>query len=1040
MISSNKFSAGQRIERAIFEKEKFLSLNNCGLNDHSQELSLLKEYTFLETLDLSNDGEINRNSFTTIPENLPASLKSLTLRNCGIRKIENLNHLKNLQFLNISDNEIEEIENLDKLPDLTCLYLHNNLIERVENLDHLEKLADISLYGNRVKDIDPEYLKGNSIEFLKEYLIIQKYSWKIKIDIENHDKTGILDLSNCNLQVIPAEISEMIWLTELYLFENEISNIEHLEKLTKLKVLKLADNKISKIANLDTLVNLTYLSLRYNNIQEITGLEKLTKLTRLNLSHNDIRSIQKLLPFIKKKKPLRISLEASYNSNEKGIILFNNPIAEPPKEKILEGNPSIIQFFNESRRYGRQTLDILKIILVGNSNVGKSDLSRFLRKKGISKEHQSTQVLDIQPWNLELNVNGEKRKVNIYIYDFGGQDYYHDAHRMYFSEDTAYIVLWDEESNQFSEKTENFEELDTDSVKTNSCIIYDDYPLSYWLESIKFNLEGIKNETEKINTEAEKDIAKSLVPVFVLQNKIDLGKGCINQEKLSEQFKNIWGFYGVSLLEKKRTKILEEVIVDFIESHKIVGRELIKYEYSVFEYFMKNNEPLKIMNLQEFKDKCVEIIDDNTIPFDVDKARTIAKMLNNTGLIYFDKHSDTIYSNVLEFNKLIKDVMFAAKKGNDKGLFRLNDLKKQSQVQFSEQIIDLLCRNNSIIELDDDEFVAPQFLPTQPDQNISFFLNAFKHNNVRYLYPAYFHKSILLNLFAKYISKNDESNSANKLKYFPFWRNGIIIRKTIDEIEQTVLVEFNKTPDEGVINIKTINPFSKNSLEHEIEGVIDELNKGWTVEKEISVDSENFFNLNQLKEDAANGIYQFANNKKKFSINDFKHLADFDDLPARIFISYSSKNTDFIHRFITHLEVLKSNNFIDYWYDRKIEPGTRWDDTIKDEMSKSDIFIFMLSPDFLANRYIFDFELPQAIKQFDNGISSLFFVELQPCGWQRTEIRNYQQTVNKDGSNKDVEIILDPKNDAVWNKIINQLEDTIQNIKRKKEVEIVENI
>lgn len=1017
----------KKIEEAIKFQSGSLNLNGCDLTDDSYELTLLSDCTFLEELILSN------NHFTHIPTHLPNSLKILILTNCNIQKIENLDGFINLFYLDVSKNKIQKIENLDKLFTLTYLDFSNNQIQKIEHLEHLTELSYLYLSGNPIEGVEPTYLIHNSISFVKDYLS-KKNRWKTKLEEEIKSKSGFLDLTNCGLESIPIEIADMTWLNELYLSENNISKIEHLNKLIKLKTLKLYRNKIAIIENLETLVNLNYLTLRENQITEATGLEKLVNLTRLNLSNNQIRSIQPILELISKKHIKTISVEHSYNTEEKGIFLAENPIAEPPKEKIIEGKKAIQQFFAESIKYGKASLDIIKVILVGNSNVGKSDLSRFLRKQPISKEHRSTQVLDIQPWITDLDINGKNSTVKIYLYDFGGQDYYHDAHRMYYSEDTAYILLWDTECNKFNEKIEK------GNAENNTMdILYDDYPIPYWLESIKYNLESKKKELLKINPNATNDLKTSLAPILVLQNKIDIAEGSINQEKLKRDFPNIWGFYSVSLRERKRTRTLEEVILDFIQSHKIVGRELIKYEYVIFNYFIENKEELQIYTVDEFTVQCRIIIDDNSIPFDKIKAITIAKMLNNSGLIYFDEINSVIYSNVLEFNSSIKNVMQLAKEGSDKGLFSLNQLKATEKVKYSEQITRLLCKNNSIIELNTDEYVAPQFLSTKPDQNISFFLNAFKYNSIRYLYPAYFHKSILLNLFAKYIVKNDTDSTTTKLNYYPFWRNGILIRKKINDVEETVLVEFEKTPEHGIIKIKTMKPFSKNGLEHEVETVIDDLNRGWTVNKEISVDSQTFFNLDELNRQAANGIYEFAASEeisetktsKKFGINDFKHLAEFENLPARIFISYSSKNTDYIHRFITHLEVLKSNNSIDYWYDRKIEPGTKWDDSIKEEMSKADIFIFMLSPDFLANKYIFEFELPQAIEQFNNSISKLFFVELQPCGWQRTLIREYQQTVNKDGSNKDIEIVGEYNNDKAWNKIIDHLEDSIQKLKKE---------
>ncbi len=49
-------------------------------------------------------------------------------------------------------------------------------------------------------------------------------------------------------------------------------------------------------------------------------------------------------------------------------------------------------------------------------------------------------------------------------------------------------------------------------------------------------------------------------------------------------------------------------------------------------------------------------------------------------------------------------------------------------------------------------------------------------------------------------------------------------------------------------------------------------------------------------------------------------------------------------RLATHLEPLKRNGTIELWYDRMIEPGTKWDDSIKEEMRSADVIIFLLTP------------------------------------------------------------------------------------------------
>lgn len=86
----------------------------------------------------------------------------------------------------------------------------------------------------------------------------------------------------------------------------------------------------------------------------------------------------------------------------------------------------------------------------------------------------------------------------------------------------------------------------------------------------------------------------------------------------------------------------------------------------------------------------------------------------------------------------------------------------------------------------------------------------------------------------------------------PFWRNGIVISKGDGNSKQMVYVEFIKTEECGIINIKTMKPFNKSGLEKEIETTLDELNQGWTVCKQISTDSIHFFDTKYLAEEVKN--------------------------------------------------------------------------------------------------------------------------------------------------------------------------------------------
>ena len=60
-------------------------------------------------------------------------------------------------------------------------------------------------------------------------------------------RTGskILDLSFLGLTKIPIEISELIWLEELDIYNNKITKIEGLENLSNLSSVELHNNKIT---------------------------------------------------------------------------------------------------------------------------------------------------------------------------------------------------------------------------------------------------------------------------------------------------------------------------------------------------------------------------------------------------------------------------------------------------------------------------------------------------------------------------------------------------------------------------------------------------------------------------------------------------------------------------------------------------------------------------------------------------------------------------------------------------------------------------
>ena len=118
------------------------------------------------------------------------TLEEISLHQCSIEKIENLElYCRHLKILYLQDNIIEKLENLDKLKELEYLNLAVNSISKIENLEHCESLNKLDLTMNfvdiedlktsveclsKVPKLKEIYLTGNPCEkfkYCKEYII-----------------------------------------------------------------------------------------------------------------------------------------------------------------------------------------------------------------------------------------------------------------------------------------------------------------------------------------------------------------------------------------------------------------------------------------------------------------------------------------------------------------------------------------------------------------------------------------------------------------------------------------------------------------------------------------------------------------------------------------------------------------------------------------------------------------------------------------------------------------------------------------------------
>jgi len=117
---------------------------------------------------------------------------------------------------------------------------------------------------------------------------------------------------------------------------------------------------------------------------------------------------------------------------------------------------------------------------------------------------------------------------------------------------------------------------------------------------------------------------------------------------------------------------------------------------------------------------------------------------------------------------------------------------------------------------------------------------------------------------------------------------------------------------------------------------------------------------------------------------------------AHAFISYTHVDAHYIERLHVHLAQLKREGLLTSWYDGEITAGQRLDQAIDDELKKADLFLALVSPDYLASNYCYNIEFQEAQKLHAAGKLVIIPIIVQPCDWKSAPFGKFK-AIPKDG-------------------------------------------
>jgi hypothetical protein len=545
------------IERVKASGEPSLNLSNRGLTTLPPEIGQLANLTHLnlgdnqltelplaicrltklEKLDLWN------NKLTALPPEIRqlTNLRELNLSGNKFNPIlPGISQLRNLTYLNLSWNQFTELPSaICQLTQLDVLDLWGNELAKLpQDIGQLTALRKLNLGHNQLSSLPSELFQ---LTGLTELNLSRNELNTLPPELFQMTKLVRLDLNDNKLTALPPEISQLTCLEKLNLWDNQLTALPpEIGQLKNLTDLPLYNNQLTSLPpEIGQLTSLTELALTRNQLAALpTEICQLTKLRTLNLYRNKLTTL-----------PQEICQLTSLTN----LYINGNKLTDPPLEVAKQGIWAISQYFAELEK-GKQPLNEVKIILVGEGSAGKTSLVKRLLNQSFDDNENTTHGISIN--SLTVETGTQQIKVN--IWDFGGQEIQHATHQFFLSKRSLYVLVLDGRKEERPE---------------------------HWLRYI----EAFGGDS----------------PVLVVLNKYDTNPSFdVNKAFLLEKYPSIRGVFQTSCKTKKGIAWFKEALLEEVAKVEMIGIRWPKSWFAVKYRLEQMGKPY--ISAEEYGSICAE--------------------------------------------------------------------------------------------------------------------------------------------------------------------------------------------------------------------------------------------------------------------------------------------------------------------------------------------------------------------------------------------------------------------------------------------------
>ncbi|XP_029991505.1 leucine-rich repeat and IQ domain-containing protein 1 [Sphaeramia orbicularis] len=240
----------------------------------------LKEVTTVNLRDMSG------RSFSMLAQ--CRCLRSLTLRRCGLKALEDVNQLPELCHVDVQENEISFVD-CENMTSLRVLRLGHNKLTSIHGLRGVENLDVLDLSHNSVSRIagleSMRRLQRLSVDHnqLISTKGLRDVSTLLHLDCSHNHLASVEGLDHCvllstldlrsNSLSQPPALNNHVLLRELRLDDNSISSLQELAAcwLPIMQHLSVAQNRITQLPCMSDFVSLENLDLHFNCLSELNN-------------------------------------------------------------------------------------------------------------------------------------------------------------------------------------------------------------------------------------------------------------------------------------------------------------------------------------------------------------------------------------------------------------------------------------------------------------------------------------------------------------------------------------------------------------------------------------------------------------------------------------------------------------------------------------------------------------------------------------------------------------------------------------------------